>query len=75
VTDDGPGIAPQDLPYVFERFYRGDRSRSRRGGSTGLGLSISRKLVEAHGGRMWAESTPDQGARFVFRLPVLKEFS
>jgi signal transduction histidine kinase len=75
VTDDGPGIAPQDLPHVFERFYRGDRSRSRRGGSTGLGLSISRKLVEAHGGRMWAESTPDQGARFVFRLPVLKEFS
>jgi signal transduction histidine kinase len=73
VTDDGPGIAPQDLPHVFERFYRGDRSRPRRGGSTGLGLSISRKLVEAHGGRMWVESAPGQGARFVFRLPALKE--
>jgi signal transduction histidine kinase len=68
VTDTGPGIAADDLPYVFERFYRGDRSRA-RGGGTGLGLSIARKLVEAHGGRIGVESVPGQGARFVFWLP------
>jgi len=73
VTDDGPGIAPEDLPHVFERFYRGDRSRSRRGGGTGLGLAISRQLVEAHGGRMWVEGAPGQGARFAFRLPAMRE--
>jgi len=71
VTDDGPGIAPRDLPHVFERFYRGDRSRSRRG--TGLGLAVSRQSVEAHGGRLWVEGAPGQGARFAFRLPAMKE--
>ncbi len=71
VSDSGPGIAAEDLPYVFERFYRGDRSRARRSGGSGLGLSISRKLIEAHGGRIWAESEPGQGARFAFYLPAL----
>jgi signal transduction histidine kinase len=68
VTDNGPGIAPKDLPHVFDRFYHSDRSQARRSSGTGLGLSISRKLVEAHGGRMWVESELDQGTRFAFRL-------
>jgi len=70
VQDSGPGIAPQDLERVFDRFYRADRSRSRGEGGSGLGLAISRSLVQSHGGRIWAESTPEQGATFSFTLPV-----
>lgn len=70
VTDSGPGIAPEDLPYIFERFWRADRSRTRTTGGTGLGLAIAKQLVEAHGGRIWAESTPGKSATFVFSLPV-----
>lgn len=70
VVDSGPGISPQDLPYVFDRFYRADPSRSRSTGGTGLGLAIVRQLVEAHGGRVWAESEPGKGAAFRFTLPV-----
>jgi two-component system OmpR family sensor kinase/two-component system sensor histidine kinase BaeS len=70
VRDTGPGIAPADLPFVFDRFWRADRSRSRDDGSAGLGLAIARQLVEAHGGRIWAESQPGQGATFSFTLPV-----
>lgn len=70
VEDDGTGIAPEDLPHVFDRFWRADRSRSRESGGTGLGLSIARSLVEAHGGRIWVESVPGEGARFAFRLPA-----
>ena len=66
VTDDGPGIAPGHLPHLFERFYRADMTGS---GGLGLGLFISRMLVEAHGGRIWAESTPGSGATFTFTLP------
>ncbi len=69
VTDSGPGIAPEELPYVFERFWRGDRSRSRATGGTGLGLAIAKHFVEAHGGRIWAKSTPGKGATFTFSLP------
>ncbi len=58
VTDSGPGIPAAELPYVFDRFYRGDRSRSRVTGGTGLGLAIARQLVEAHGGRIWVDSPP-----------------
>lgn len=68
VRDTGVGIASEDLTRIFERFYKADRSRS--GGGTGLGLSIARHLVEAHGGRIWAESEPDQGSSFFFTLPV-----
>jgi len=68
VRDSGVGISPQDLPRIFERFYKADRSRS--GGGTGLGLSIVRHLVESHGGRIWAESKPNEGAAFYFSLPV-----
>jgi len=70
VQDSGPGIEPQHLGRVFDRYYRMDRSRSREGGGSGLGLAISRSLVQGHGGRIWAESTPGQGATFCFTLPV-----
>jgi two-component system phosphate regulon sensor histidine kinase PhoR len=69
VRDTGVGIPEDDLPRIFERFYRVDRSRS--GGGTGLGLSISRHLVEAHGGRIWAESVEGQGSTFYFTIPTL----
>ncbi|HJS27134.1 MAG TPA: ATP-binding protein [Actinomycetota bacterium] len=70
VADTGPGISPEDLPRVFERFYRVDRSRSRDDGGTGIGLAIARSVVEAHGGRIWAESQPGQGSTFTFELPA-----
>ena len=57
VADTGEGIPTADLPHVFERFYRADRSRSRERGGSGLGLSIAKALVEAHGGHIWLEST------------------
>lgn len=70
VHDTGAGIAPEHLPYVFERFYRVDQSRTRRTGGAGLGLSIVRQLVEAQGGRVWVESEPGQGSTFFFTLPM-----
>jgi signal transduction histidine kinase len=69
VRDGGPGIAPEDLPHIFERFYRGDKSRARSSGGTGLGLSIAKALIEAHGGRIWAENAPQGGACFHFTVP------
>lgn len=69
VTDTGPGIAASDLPYIFDRFYRGDRARSRTEGGTGLGLAIARGLVEAQGGTIGVTSQPGGGASFVFTLP------
>ena len=68
VTDTGIGIAPDDLPRIFERFYKVDRSRATSG--TGLGLAIARHLIEAHGGRIWAESEPGKGSTFNFTLPI-----
>ena len=68
VSDSGPGIPPEDLSRVFERFYRVDKSRSRPGG-TGLGLAIVKHLVELHGGEATAENRRDGGARFVITLP------
>lgn len=69
VRDTGSGINPEDLPHIFDRFYRGEKSRARATGGAGLGLAIVRQLVEAHGGVVWAESTPGQGSAFYVRLP------
>jgi two-component system phosphate regulon sensor histidine kinase PhoR len=68
VSDTGVGIAADDLTRIFERFYKADRARS--GGGTGLGLAIAKHIVQAHGGQIWAESTPGLGATFSFTLPV-----
>jgi signal transduction histidine kinase len=70
VADSGPGIAAEDLPNIFERFYRADASRQRDGSGSGLGLAIARSIVEAHGGRLWVESQPGAGARFHVELPA-----
>ncbi|GAB4532958.1 MAG: ATP-binding protein [Anaerolineae bacterium] len=71
VSDTGIGIAAEHLPLIFTRFYRVDKSRARSGGGSGIGLTIARHLVEAHGGRIWAESPgPGQGSTFTFTLPV-----
>jgi signal transduction histidine kinase len=70
VADTGEGIAPEDLPRIFDNFYRGEKSRSRATGGSGLGLAIARGIVEAHGGQIWAESQPEQGTRVRFTLPL-----
>jgi signal transduction histidine kinase len=68
VADTGDGIAPEHLPRLFDRFYRADRSRTRRTGGAGLGLAIVKTLVEAHGGTVGVESTVGRGTRFTVRL-------
>ena len=73
VEDTGEGVADEDLPHIFEAFYRADRSRSRRTGGHGLGLSIVRQVVEAHGGRVWVESRLGEGSLFGFTLPLAGE--
>jgi two-component system OmpR family sensor kinase/two-component system sensor histidine kinase BaeS len=70
VADTGAGIPSEDLPYIFERFWRGEKSRSRTGGGTGLGLTIARQLVQVHGGKIGVESTLGQGSKFWFTLPI-----
>lgn len=70
VQDTGSGISPDDLPHVFERFYRVDRSRARGTGGSGLGLTIAKRIVEAHGGQIWADSWLGAGSTFSFSLPV-----
>ncbi|WP_405548602.1 sensor histidine kinase [Streptomyces microflavus] len=70
VADTGTGIPAADLPYVFDRFWRAEKSRSRRTGGSGLGLAIVRKLAEAHGGTAGATSTEGQGSAFTLRLPA-----
>lgn len=70
VADTGAGISPEDLPYIFDRFWRGDRSRTRQGGTgSGLGLAIARQLVQAHSGTIRADSQPGKGTTFTIDLP------
>jgi two-component system phosphate regulon sensor histidine kinase PhoR len=71
VRDTGVGISREDLPRVFERFYKADRARS--SGGTGLGLAIAKHIVQAHGGRIWAESIEGRGSSFHFSLPAVRE--
>jgi signal transduction histidine kinase len=73
VEDTGRGIAPEDLPHVFERFWRADRSRDRHSGGTGIGLAISRRLVELQNGTITAESEFGKGSTFRFSLPIAPE--
>ncbi len=70
VADSGAGIGAEDLPYIFERFYRADRSRSRDRGGAGLGLAIVKWIAEAHGGRVTVTSAPGAGSRFSLLLPM-----
>jgi len=71
IHNPGAGIAPEDLPHIFERFYRADKSRTRsaEAGGSGLGLAIAKSIVEAHGGRIWADSQPNAGATFWVEVP------
>jgi histidine kinase len=74
VRDTGVGISPEHLANVFDRFYRVDKSRSRKGGGSGIGLTIARALVEAQGGSIWAESPgAGKGSTFSFLLPVAEK--
>jgi two-component system sensor histidine kinase ResE len=70
VHDTGPGIPPEELPYIFERFYKVEKARTRTTAGTGIGLAIVKGLVEAHGGRVWVESTPGKGSVFTFTVPA-----
>nr|WP_317889463.1 ATP-binding protein [Geobacillus zalihae] len=69
VSDTGIGIAPEHLPFLFDRFYRADEARTRNRGGIGLGLAIAKEFVSAHGGTIDVHSTPEQGTTFRVRLP------
>jgi signal transduction histidine kinase len=71
VTDNGEGIPAEELPLIFERFHRVDKSRHADSNQSGLGLAIARAIVEAHGGKIWAESTPGKGTTISFELPLI----
>jgi signal transduction histidine kinase len=72
VSDQGPGIDPADIPYIFDRFYRSDQAVRKTKGA-GLGLYLAKAVVEAHGGRMWVDPQPGSGARLCFSLPRSRE--
>lgn len=73
VEDNGRGIAAEDLPYIFDRFYRTDSSRNSSQGGSGIGLSIVHKIIEDHGGRIWATSTEGMGTKMHFVLRKYQE--
>jgi signal transduction histidine kinase len=73
VSDTGIGILPEDLPHIFERFYRADRTRSRDRGGSGLGLTIAQSIVQEHQGTIEVESTPGRGSTFTLKLPLARE--
>jgi signal transduction histidine kinase len=71
VSDTGIGIPEENLPFIFDRFYRVDKSRSRTSGGSGLGLSITRAIVEAHNGNIEVKSKPGVGTQFIINLPLI----
>lgn len=73
IRDNGKGIREEELPFIFDRFYRTDSSRNSRTGGSGLGLAIAKKIIEEHGGKIWAESVIDKGTTIYFSIPRLKE--
>ena len=73
IRDTGPGVSDEDLDRIFDKFYRTDSSDSQNSYGYGLGLYVCRQLVEAQGGRIWAENNPDGGLIFSFSLPVYQE--
>ncbi|MEP6894804.1 MAG: GAF domain-containing sensor histidine kinase [Chloroflexota bacterium] len=73
VSDDGIGIAPKDLPRVFERFFQAESHLTRRYGGMGLGLAVSKSMIDLHNGRIWVESEEGKGSTFIFLLPIEKE--
>ncbi|MFZ5590468.1 MAG: sensor histidine kinase [Bacillota bacterium] len=73
VTDSGPGIPPDELPLIWEKFYKIEKSRARESAGTGLGLAIVKTFVESMGGRVEAESTPGKGSTFQVFLPVARK--
>jgi signal transduction histidine kinase len=70
VADQGVGIAPEDQQRIFERFYRVDNTLGRQTQGAGLGLYLARAIVEVHGGKLWVESQPGRGSRFMFTVPL-----
>jgi two-component system sensor histidine kinase KdpD len=70
IQDEGPGIPANDLPRLFDKFYRGSKRSASRHEGTGMGLAISRGIVEAHGGKIWVESSSGVGSTFFFSVPV-----
>jgi signal transduction histidine kinase len=68
VSDQGPGVAPEDIPFIFDRFYRSTKATRTTKGA-GLGLYLARAVIEAHGGRIWVDPKPGDGARICFSLP------
>jgi signal transduction histidine kinase len=70
IIDTGEGISPENLPHIFDRFYRADDSRSRKTGGAGLGLAISKSIAESHSAQLIASSTLGKGTAFTFRMPV-----
>jgi len=72
ISDQGPGIPAKELPHIWERFYKVDKARIRKGSGTGLGLAIARSIIKAHGGRIWAESKVGEGTTFKFVIPIVK---
>ena len=73
ISDNGVGIAEKDLPHIFDRFYRADASRNSKKGGSGLGLAIAKKIIEDHGGMIWADSKEGQGTSTGFTLKKVME--